>query len=177
MIRPFKAILPRIGPGAFIAETAVIIGDVEIGPRSSVWYNTVIRGDVNFIRIGSGTNIQDLSMLHVTHKKDADDPGAPLVIGDNVTIAHSVTLHGCTIESGAFVGMQAVVMDRVVVGEEALVGARSLVTEGTVIPPRTLWLGAPARYKRDLTAEELERVRNSAANYVRYAEDYRTGSF
>src|SRR5512137_821538 len=175
MVRPFKGILPRIDPGAFIAETAVIIGDVEIGARSSVWYNTVVRGDVNSIRIGSGTNIQDLSMLHVTHKKDAADPGAPLIIGDNVTIAHSVTLHGCTIENGAFVGMQAVVMDRAVVGEEALVGARALVTEGTVIPPRTLWLGSPARYKRDLTPDELERILRSALNYVRYAEDFRRG--
>jgi carbonic anhydrase/acetyltransferase-like protein (isoleucine patch superfamily) len=174
MLRPFKGMMPRIDSAAFVAETAVIIGDVEIGPGSGIWYNTVIRGDVNFIRIGSGTNIQDLSMLHVTHRKDADDPGAPLIIGDNVTIAHSVTLHGCTIENGAFVGMQAMVMDKAVVGEEALVGARSLVTEGTVIPPRTLWLGAPARYKRDLTREELERIRKSAANYVRYAEDYRS---
>jgi len=173
MIRPFKDILPRIDRDAFIAETAVIIGDVEIGPRSGIWYNTVIRGDVNHIRIGSGTNVQDLCMLHVTHRKDAADPGAPLVIGDNVTIAHSVTLHGCTIEDGAFIGMQALVMDRAVVGEEALVGARALVTEGTVIPPRTLWLGSPARYKRDLTEEELSRIRRSAANYIRYAEDYR----
>jgi gamma-carbonic anhydrase len=175
MIRPFKGMSPKIDPEAFVAETAVIIGDVEIGPGSGIWYNTVIRGDVNFIRIGSNSNIQDLSMLHVTHKRDADDPGAPLIIGDNVTIAHSVTLHGCTIGHGAFVGMQAVVMDKAVVGEEALVGARALVTEGTVIPPRTLWLGAPARYKRDLTLEELERIRKSAANYVRYAEDYRDG--
>lgn len=173
MIRPFKGMLPKIARDAFIAETAVIIGDVEIGPRSGIWYNTVIRGDVNRIRIGSGTNIQDLSMLHVTHKKDAEDPGAPLLIGDNVTIAHSVTLHGCTIGNGAFIGMQALVMDRAVVGEEALVGARALVTEGTVIPPRTLWLGSPARCKRDLTEEELERIRRSAANYIRYAEDYR----
>jgi len=173
MIRPFKGIMPTIDPEAFVAETAVIIGDVKIGTGSGIWYNTVIRGDVNFIRIGSNSNIQDLSMLHVTHKKDADDPGAPLIIGDNVTIAHSVTLHGCTIENGAFVGMQAVIMDKAVVGEEALVGARALVTEGTVIPPRTLWLGAPARYQRDLSQQELERIRKSAANYVRYAEDYR----
>lgn len=177
MIRPFKGIMPTIDPEAFIAETAVIIGDVEIGAGSGIWYNTVIRGDVNFIRIGSNSNIQDLSMLHVTHRKDADDLGAPLIIGDNVTIAHSVTLHGCTIENGAFVGMQAVVMDKAVVGEEALVGARALVTEGTVIPPRTLWLGAPARYQRDLSRQELERIRKSAANYVRYAEDYRGESF
>lgn len=175
MIRPFKGFTPKIDPSAFIAETAVIIGDVEIGPQSSIWYTTVVRGDVNHIRIGSGTNIQDLSMLHVTHRKAPLDPGAPLIIGDFVTIAHSVTLHGCTVENGAFIGMQAVVMDKVVVGEEALVGARALVTEGTIIPPRTLWLGAPARYKRDLTTEELERIRTSAQNYIRYAEEFKLG--
>jgi gamma-carbonic anhydrase len=173
MIRSFQGTVPDINPTAFIAETAVIIGDVTIGPRSSIWYNTVLRGDVNHIRIGADTNIQDLSLLHVTHRKDADDPGAPLLIGDRVTVAHSVTLHGCTIENGAFVGMQAVIMDKAVLGEESLVGARALVTEGTVIPPRTLWLGAPARYKRDLTPEELVRIRTSAQNYVRYAEQFK----
>jgi len=141
MIRPFKGMSPQIAPSAFIAETAVVIGDVTIGPESSIWYNVVARGDVNFIRIGARSNIQDLSMLHVTHKKHADDPGAPLVIGDDVTVGHSVTLHGCTIGNGAFIGMQAMVMDNAVVGEGALVGARSLVTEGTVIPPHTLWGG------------------------------------
>jgi gamma-carbonic anhydrase len=175
MIRPFKGVRPKVDPSSFVAETAVIIGDVEIGPLSSIWYTTVVRGDVNHIRIGKGTNIQDLSMLHVTHRKEPQDSGAPLIIGDFVTIAHGVTLHGCTIGNGAFIGMQAVVMDKAVVGEEALVGARSLVTEGTVIAPRTLWLGSPARYKRDLTDEELERIRNSAKNYIRYAEDFRIG--
>jgi carbonic anhydrase/acetyltransferase-like protein (isoleucine patch superfamily) len=175
MIRPFKGIIPIIDPSTFIAETAVIIGDVAIGPNSSIWYNSVVRGDVNHIRIGAGTNVQDLSMLHVTHRKTPLDPGAPLIIGDFVTIAHGVTLHGCTIENGAFIGMQAVVMDNVVVGEESLVGARALVTEGTIIPPRTLWLGSPARYKRDLSTEELERIRNSARNYIRYAEDFKLG--
>lgn len=175
MIRPFKGIIPKVDLSSFIAETAVVIGDVEIGPLSSIWYNTVVRGDVNHIRIGKGTNIQDLSILHVTHRKEPQDPGAPLLIGDFVTIAHGVTLHGCTVNNGAFIGMQAVVMDKVVVGEEALVGARSLVTEGTIIAARTLWLGSPARYKRDLTAEELERIRNSARNYIRYAEDFRNG--
>jgi gamma-carbonic anhydrase len=96
MIRPFQGTRPVIDPSAFIAETAVIIGDVEIGSQSSIWYNCVVRGDVNSIRIGDRSNVQDLSMLHVTHKKHADDPGAPLIIGDDVTIGHSVTLHGCT---------------------------------------------------------------------------------
>jgi carbonic anhydrase/acetyltransferase-like protein (isoleucine patch superfamily) len=172
MIRPFQGIHPRIDESAFIAETAVIVGDVEIGPQSSIWYNVVARGDVNFIRIGRRTNVQDLSMLHVTHKKTADDPGAPLIIGDDVTVAHSVTLHGCTLENGSFIGMQAIVMDKVVVGEGALVGARALVTEGTVIAPHTLWVGAPARYKRDLTPEEIARLASSAGNYVNYALQY-----
>jgi len=169
MIRPFQKISPVIDQSAFIAETAVIIGDVRIGPGSSVWYNCVVRGDVNHIRIGARTNIQDLSMLHVTHRKDEKDPGSPLIIGDNVTVAHSVTLHGCTVGNGAFIGMQAVVMDNAVVGEGALIGARSLVTENTRIAPHTLWMGSPARYKRDLTAEEIARLQRSADNYVGYA--------
>jgi gamma-carbonic anhydrase len=172
MIRPFQGIHPKIDPSVFIAETAVIVGDVEIGPQSSIWYNVVARGDVNSIRIGRRSNIQDLSMLHVTHKKDADDPGAPLIIGDDVTVGHSVTLHGCNVGNGAFIGMQAIVMDKVVVGVGALVGARSLVTEGTIIPAHTLWVGAPARYKRDLNPEEIARLTRSADNYVNYALQY-----
>ncbi|GLI38001.1 gamma carbonic anhydrase family protein [Geobacter hydrogenophilus] len=172
MIRSFQGMQPQIDPTAFIAETAVVIGDVTVGAESSIWYNVVVRGDVNFIRIGARSNIQDLTMLHVTHKKHAEDPGAPLVIGDDVTVGHSVTLHGCTIENGAFIGMQAMVMDKAVVGEGALVGARALVTEGTVIPPHTLWVGAPARYKRDLTPDEIAWLKRSAGNYVRYSREY-----
>ena len=172
MIRPFNGVYPKIDPTAFIAETAVIVGDVEIGRQSSIWYNVVIRGDVNFIRIGQRTNIQDLSMLHVTHRKNAGDPGAPLVIGDDITIAHSVTLHGCTVENGAFIGMQAIVMDKVVVGEGALIGARALITEGTCVLPHTLWLGSPGKYKRDLTPDEIAWLKKSAGNYVNYALQY-----
>jgi len=172
MIRPFQGIHPQIDPTAFIAETAVLVGDVRIGKESSIWYNVVARGDVNFIRIGDRTNIQDLSMLHVTHKKTPDDPGAPLIIGDDVTVGHSVTLHGCTIGNGAFVGMQAIIMDKVVVGEGALVGARALVTEGTIIPPHTLWVGAPAKFKRGLTSDEIGWLCKSAGNYVTYALQY-----
>jgi len=175
MIRPFKGIAPKIDPSAFIAETAVIIGEVSIGKEASIWYNCVVRGDVNFISIGDRTNIQDLSMLHVTHKKHADDPGAPLVIGNDVTVGHSVTLHGCTIEDGAFIGMQAMIMDKAVVGKGALVGARALVTEGTIIPPSTLWVGAPAKYKRDLTENEIAWLGRSAGNYVRYSRDFMEG--
>ncbi|MGB9080021.1 MAG: gamma carbonic anhydrase family protein [Desulfuromonadaceae bacterium] len=172
MIKAFQGIHPTIDPTAFVAETAVIIGDVRMGAQSSVWYNCVVRGDVNHIRIGARSNVQDLSMLHVTHKKHADDPGAPLIIGDDVTIGHSVTLHGCTLQNGCFIGMQAMVMDHAVVGEGALVGARALVTEGTVIPPHTLWIGAPAKYKRDLTPDEVAWLKKSAGNYVNYSRQY-----
>lgn len=175
MIRSFKGISPQIDPSAFIAEGAVVIGDVAVGKEASIWYNCVVRGDVNFIRIGDRTNIQDLSMLHVTHKKNAEDPGAPLVIGNDVTVGHSVTLHGCTIEDGAFIGMQAIIMDKVVVGKGSLVGARSLVTEGTVIPPGTLWVGSPAKYKRDLTEQEIAWLSRSAGNYVRYSREFIEG--
>jgi carbonic anhydrase/acetyltransferase-like protein (isoleucine patch superfamily) len=130
MIRPFQGMHPQIDSTAFIAETAVVIGDVTIGAQSSIWYNCVARGDVNFIRIGSRSNIQDLSMLHVTHKKHADDPGAPLIIGDDVTVGHSVTLHGCTIGNGAFIGMQAIIMDKVVVGGGRLSAPVHLLPKG-----------------------------------------------
>jgi carbonic anhydrase/acetyltransferase-like protein (isoleucine patch superfamily) len=172
MIRSFKGKTPQIEASAFIAEGAVVIGDVTIGKEASIWYNCVVRGDVNFITIGERSNIQDLSMLHVTHKKNQDDPGAPLVIGNDVTVGHSVTLHGCTIEDGAFIGMQAMIMDHAVIGKGALVGARALVTEGTVIPPATLWVGAPAKYKRDLTPDEIAWLGRSSGNYVRYSRDY-----
>jgi len=172
MIRPFKGITPQIDPSAFIAETAVVIGEVSIGAQASLWYNVVARGDVNFISIGARSNIQDLTMLHVTHKKHADDPGAPLIIGDDVTVGHSVTLHGCTLKDGCFIGMQAMVMDKAVVGEGALVGARALVTEGTIIPPHTLWVGAPAKYKRDLTPDEIAWLNKSADNYVKYSLEF-----
>jgi len=172
MIKPFKGMQPQIATSAFIAETAVVIGEVTIGPEASLWYNVVARGDVNSITIGSRSNVQDMTMLHVTHKKHADDPGAPLVIGDDVTIGHSVTLHGCTLHNGCFIGMQAMVMDKAVVGEGALVGARALVTEGTVIPPHTLWIGAPAKYKRDLTPDEIAWLKKSADNYVRYSREF-----
>ena len=172
MIRSFQGTAPKIDSTAFIAETAVIVGDVEVGAQSSIWYNVVARGDVNFIRIGARTNIQDLSMLHVTHRKNEQDSGAPLVIGDDVTVGHSVTLHGCTVGNGSFIGMQAIVMDKAVIGEGALIGARSLVTEGTIVPPYTLWIGAPAKMKRELTAEEIAWLKKSPQNYVKYALQY-----
>ncbi len=172
MVRPFKNVNPFIASDAFIAETAVIIGDVHIGSQSSIWYNVVIRGDVNSIRIGHRSNIQDLSLIHVTGKKDANNSGSPLFIGDDVTVGHHVTLHGCTIGNKAFIGMNVLIMDRVVIGESAMVAAGSLVPEGTSIPPGTLWMGSPARFKRVRTEAEKTKSLELAAAYVSLAKTF-----
>jgi len=167
MLRAYRGILPIVAPSAFIEETAVVIGDVVIESESSVWFNSVIRGDVHYIRIGHRTNIQDLSLLHVTHNTH------PLIIGDDVTVAHHTVLHGCTIQDRVLIGMGAIVMDGVVIGEDCLVGARSLITEHVVIPPKSLVLGSPARVERQLTETELSWIKESAQNYLRYAQTYR----
>jgi len=172
VIDEFKGILPAIDDSAFIAPTAVIIGDVRIGAESSIWFNVVIRGDVNFIRIGDRTNIQDLTILHVTGSKGEGDPGQPLHIGNDVTVGHRVTLHGCTIEDGAFIGMNSMVMDRCVVGAGSVVAAGTLVPEGTVIPPGTLWVGSPAKFKRVITAAEVSRFARIAVSYRNLAKTY-----
>jgi carbonic anhydrase/acetyltransferase-like protein (isoleucine patch superfamily) len=172
MISLFQNIYPVIDPTAFISETSVIIGDVHIGSQSSIWYHVVIRGDVNSIKIGSRTNIQDLSLLHVTGNKGNGHPGFPLFIGDNVTVGHNVTLHGCRIENSAFIGMKAMVMDGVVVGEGALVAAGSLVTERTVIPPWTLWMGSPAKQIRLLSEAEKIVSGERVQSYVNLSEAY-----
>jgi carbonic anhydrase/acetyltransferase-like protein (isoleucine patch superfamily) len=166
MIRAFQGILPNIPKSCFIEETAVVIGDVVMGEECSVWFHTVIRGDVNYIRIGDRTNVQDLSMLHVTHDTH------PLVIGSDVTIGHHVVLHGCTIQDRVLVGMGAIVMDGAVIGEGSIVGAGALVTEGTIVPPKSLILGSPAKVKRPVTDKELAWIKESAENYVRYAHTY-----
>ena len=168
MIKPYRGVLPTIASSAFIEDTAVIVGDVAIHPESSVWFNTVIRGDVHYIRIGHRTNIQDLSLLHVTHDL------YPLVIGDDVTVGHHVVLHGCTIHDRVLIGMGSIVMDGATIEEDCIIGAGSLLTEGTVIPSRSLALGSPARVKRPLSEKELAWIKESANNYVRYARQYVT---
>lgn len=177
MIRPFNNMHPSIAVDAYISETAVIIGDVVIGSKSSVWYNVVIRGDVNSIRIGCRTNIQDLSILHVTGNKGEGRSGSPLIIGDNVTIGHNATLHGCTVENNAFIGMNALVMDRVVIGDGAMVAAGSLVTEETVIAPGTLWMGSPAKFNRSLSPEEKTKSIERVAAYVSLSQRYLEKNF
>ena len=166
MIHAFKETTPKIDDSAFVVESAQIIGDVVIGEESSVWFNAVIRGDVNQIRIGNHTNIQDGCVLHVARKTH------PLIVGDEVTVGHNVTLHACTIGSRCLIGMGAIVMDGSEVGEHSIIGAGSLVTPGTKIPPRSLVLGSPAKVKRELTDEEMRDIRESAANYVGDIENY-----
>jgi len=166
MIRTFQGVKPRVAGSAFIEETAAVIGDVVIGEDSSVWFHAVVRGDVHYIRIGNRTNIQDLSLLHVTHDTH------PLVIGNNVTVGHHVVLHGCTVQDRVLIGMGAIIMDGAVIGEDCVIGAGALVTERTIVPPKSLILGSPAKVKRLVTDEELAWIRESAQNYVRYARQY-----
>ena len=166
VIRTFQGIKPTIPDSCFIEDTAVVIGDVVLGEDCSVWFNAVIRGDVNHIRIGNRTNVQDLCMLHVTHDTH------PLIIGNEVTIGHSVVLHGCTIKDRVLVGMGAIVMDGAVIGEDSVVGAGALVVEGTMVPPKSVILGSPGRVRRGVSDAELAWIKESAANYVKYARQY-----
>ncbi len=158
---------PRLAPSAFVAEGAVVTGDVEIGDESSIWFGTVVRGDVNHVRIGARTNVQDQSVIHVTGGTH------PTVVGDEVTVGHRAVLHGCTIKDRCLIGIGAIVLDGAVVGPDAMVGAGALVPPGMVVPPGKLVLGAPARVKRDLTPEEIASLRTSAARYAGYAATYR----
>ena len=166
MILDYKDNTPQIHESAFIAPNATVIGDVEIGEQSSVWFGTVLRGDIAPIRIGSHTNIQDLSILHET-------PDMPLVIEDNVTVGHKVTLHSCTIRENALIGMDSTVLDGAVIGKNAFIGAGSLVTPGTEIPANTMAFGRPARVVRDLTDEDLEEMKRINETYVNHIPHYK----
>lgn len=173
-ILPYRGIAPRVHPEAFVAETAVVIGDVEIGAGSSVWYGAVIRGDVNRIVIGRGSNIQDGTVVHCNHDREAGweaadyretGGGVPTLIGDGVTIGHMALLHACKLEDGSFVGMRATVMDEAVVESGAMVAAGALLTPGKRIPSGELWAGAPAAFKRRLSEAELASFPYQAAHY------------
>ncbi len=171
MILPHKGVEPVIPESCFIAPSADIIGDVVIGEESSVWFQVVIRGDVNHIRIGKRTNVQDASVLHVTRDKPPMK-SAPLLIGDDVTIGHRVTLHGCTLKNRILVGMGVTIMDSAVIDDDSIVAAGSLVTKDKVFPPRSLIQGAPAKAVRELTADEVSFLKQSAINYVGDAKLY-----
>ncbi len=169
MIARYLDQTPRLDPTSWVAPSADVVGDVVIGPDSSIWYGTIVRGDVFPIRIGSRTNVQDQCVLHVTHERHA------CVLHDDITIGHRVVLHGCTVESGALVGIGAIVLDRAVIGEGALVAAGALVTPGTRVPAGMVAMGSPARIVREVTGEERAWMQESARNYVAYAKHHAAG--
>ena len=171
-IRPYREWTPVIGRGAWIDPAATVIGRVTIGENSSIWPGAVVRGDVNSISIGARTSIQDGSVLHVASARLAGGDGIPLVIGDECTVGHTVILHACTVGNRCLIGMGAIVMDGAVIGDEVIVGAGALVPAGARLPPRTLWVGSPARERRALTAKEIAQLAESAAHYVSLKDDY-----
>ena len=168
-IRDFEGHSPRIAASAWIDPMALVIGDVEIGADSSLWPGVVARGDIHYIRIGARTNIQDGSILHVTHDSEYAPGGHPLVVGNDVTVGHQVTLHACTIEDKCLIGMGAIILDGAIVRSGAMVGAGSLVSPGKELEGGYLWLGQPARRARPLTEQEKAYLEYSAAHYVRLA--------
>src|SRR6478672_2666452 len=165
-VYPFNSVSPKIAATAYIAPDAVVIGDVEIGEHSSVWFGSVIRGDVNYIRIGARTNIQDHTIIHVntgTH---------PTILEDEITVGHRVTLHDCYVESGCLVGIGSIILDGVRVGRQSLIAAGSLLTPNTQIPPRSLVMGAPAKVKRELTDDEVANISRNWQSYLDLKNKY-----
>jgi carbonic anhydrase/acetyltransferase-like protein (isoleucine patch superfamily) len=167
LVSPWRGVAPRIDATAWLAPNATVIGDVEIGAGSSVWFGTILRGDVNLIRVGRGTNIQDGSVVHVTRARFGT------IIGDDVLIGHMAMIHGCVIEDGAFVGMKACVMDGAVVAGGAMVAAGALVTPGKRVGPGELWAGTPARLVRKVGDAERLHLREAAPRYAALAAEYR----
>lgn len=165
----FKNFTPKFDESCYLAPGSQVIGNVIIGKSSSIWHNCVLRGDVNRITVGDKTNIQDLSMLHVTEEN-------PLMIGNNVTVGHSVTLHGCTVEDNALIGMGATVLDKAYIGEYSIVAAGSVVTPGKIFPPKSMIMGAPAKVIRELNEKEIEMLNHHYLSYVGYAKDFKDES-
>ena len=166
MLRSYKGISPRLGARVYVDESAQVIGDVELGDHASVWMCAVIRGDVHSIRVGAYSNVQDNCVIHVFKEQH------PTLIADHVTIGHSATIHGCRIDSYCLIGMGATIHNEAHVGAESIVAAGTLVPEGMVIPPRSLVMGTPAKFRRQITEEEREGLRRYAANYFEYKESY-----
>jgi len=167
MIRPFRGVHPQIHPTAYVEPSAQVIGDVHLGEEASIWCNSTVRGDIHFIRIGDRSNVQDNSVIHVRNGTH------PTILEEEVTVGHSVTLHGCYVERGCLIGIGSILLDDVRVGERSLVAAGSLVSPGTIIPPQTLVMGFPARVKRPLTDEEVAGLEVFWKNYVDYTREYR----
>ena len=170
MIKSFQGKYPKIDPSAFIADNALVIGDVEIGPETSIWFYSVVRGDTNYIRIGSRCNIQDACVLHVGKDRD------PLIIEDEVSLAHRVVVHGCRIRKRALIGIGSIILNGAEVGEEAIIGAGSLVAPGSVIPPRMLAIGTPAKPVRSLREEDYAIIHLTINDYQSLKEIYRASS-
>jgi carbonic anhydrase/acetyltransferase-like protein (isoleucine patch superfamily) len=167
MIKPFRGVHPQIHQTAFIEDSAQVIGDVHIGAESSVWFNTVVRGDVHYIRIGNRTNVQDNSVIHVRNGSH------PTILEDEVTVGHSVTLHGCYVECGSLIGIGSILLDDVRIGAHSIVAAGALVSPGTIVPPRSLVMGLPARVKRELSDEEVAGLDVFWKNYVELTKSYK----
>jgi len=167
LIRSYRGRTPKIAASAYIDPQAILIGDITIGEHSSIWPGVVVRGDVNYIRIGARTNIQDGSVCHVMRDTH------PLVLGDNVTIGHGVVLHGCTIESRCLIGMGSIILNGAKIGAGSIVAAGTLVPEGTVVPPGSLFMGHPGKFRRSLTAEDQTSIDDYAQRYVEYKDTYR----
>jgi gamma-carbonic anhydrase len=166
MIRSYRGILPKVAASAYIDPSSQVIGDVVLGERSSIWPNATVRGDVNYIRIGEETNVQDNSVLHVEYKIH------PLILGNRVTVGHSVVLHGCVVEDECLIGIGAVVLNGAKVGAGSVIAAGAVVPEGMQIPPGSMVMGVPAKIKREVTAEEKERFRMNALRYVELRKTY-----
>ena len=166
MLRSYKGISPQIASSCYIDHSAQIIGDVVIGENSSVWMNAVVRGDVNSIRIGANSNVQDCSVLHGMLGE------YKVIVGDWVTVGHSVTLHGCTIGDCCLIGMGSVILNGALVGEGSIIGAGTVIPEGTVVEPRSLWMGVPGKMKKTLDAAARETILRYARNYLGYREQY-----
>ncbi len=167
MIRPFRGVVPQIAASAYIDPSAQVIGDVAVGERSSIWPNVSIRGDVNSIRIGDETSIQDNTVLH------CDPVTFPLVIGNRVTVGHGAVVHGCTVEDESLIGIGAVILNGAKIGRGSVIAAGSVVPEGMQIPPGSMVMGVPAKVKRELTPDERERFQHNASRYVEMAKIYR----
>jgi carbonic anhydrase/acetyltransferase-like protein (isoleucine patch superfamily) len=171
-VKPYLGVHPKLGAGVYVDPTAVVIGDVELGEDVSIWPMVVVRGDVNLIRIGARSNVQDGSVLHVSRPYPGNDGGWPLIVGEDVVIAHKVVVHGCTIGNRVLVGIGAIVLDGVVVEDDVTIGAGAVVTPGKRLESGGLYLGNPARRARELTPAELARIPIIASWYVNLKKDY-----
>lgn len=167
IIKPFNGIYPKIADDAFIADDAVIIGDVEIASKASIWYGTVVRGDVNYIRIGAGTNIQDNSTIHVSRFD------GPTIIGEGVTVGHKVLLHACKIHDHSFIGMCSILLDNSVVEEHGMLAAGSMLTPGKVVKSDEMWAGSPAKLFRSMKQDEIDYIYTSEENYIQLAMQHK----